>query len=123
MNWDLVKDWGPLFLSAATAIGGAIWLLAKRLAHTEFATVEDTRALATALKDAIGDLQEQIDDGRHKREMLEKDVHNLPGFNQVNELKEKMGEIREEQSSAATELRLLREQVGRIDEFLRNHQR
>lgn len=114
--YELGRDYGLVIVSLL-ASG---WAVLKSMARKEFATTEDVRAIATAIHDTKEDLQRQIDEERHRGELLKKDVEKLPTFSQVNELKEKVSEVREAQAGFDATLDGIKGTVDRIDEFLRN---
>jgi hypothetical protein len=82
LSWSDIREW----VAIAVAVLPLAWLSLDKLVKKSFATTEDTVAIATAMKDAIADLQTQLTEERHKREMLGKDVAGLPDFTAVNKL-------------------------------------
>jgi hypothetical protein len=84
LSWSEIREW----VAIAVAFVPLAWLSLEKLVKKSFATTEDTAAIATVLKDAIADLQTQLTEERHKRELLGKDVAGLPDFKAVNQLRE-----------------------------------
>lgn len=53
--------------------------------------------------------------------ILDERLKGFPDYDVVNGMKDDIGEIKQTQSGTNTELRLLRETVQRMDDFLRSH--
>ena len=89
MSWSDIRDW------VGIAVAGVpfAWLCLDKLVKKSFATTEDTRALATALPDTEAALQRQIDEERHERKMLAKDVANLPDQSTIKTLDNSMRKL------------------------------
>jgi hypothetical protein len=115
MNWDLVKEWLPALLAAIPNVVLAFqWAMRK-----EFATTESVLAVHKVLDDRDREQDERITLAHHRLDLLEKDLKALPDYDTVNEIKDDIVQMKEAQATGNAELRLMRETVSRIDDFLR----
>lgn len=61
-------------------------------------------------------------DNAHRRlDVLDERLKGFPGYDVTNELRDDFAAMGRSQAETTTELRLLREQLRSIDEFLRTH--
>lgn len=61
-------------------------------------------------------------DASHQRlDVLDERLKGFPDYSVTNEIREDFARMRETQAATNTELRLLRETVQRMDDYLRNH--
>lgn len=88
----------------------AIVLLVMLLMKSTFASKKD---VASAYGHADG--------AHHRLDVLDERLKGFPGYDVTNELRDDFAQMGRSQAETTTELRLLREQLQRIDDFLRNH--
>jgi len=61
-------------------------------------------------------------DNAHRRlDVLDERLRGFPGYDVTNELRDDFAAMGRSQAETTTELRMLRDQLRSIDEFLRNH--
>jgi hypothetical protein len=105
---DLIKflaEHGELvFTVCQVMVAGVMLYLSTKFASKKDAA--DARELARTAHDRLNLLDERL--------------KGFPDYDVVNELKEDIGQIKETQSGTNTELRLLRGQLERMDDFLRS---
>lgn len=91
MTWDLLKDYGPISLALALTVERFIsWAFSK-----QFATTETVAALGQVGRDQETELRALITAERHRIDLLEQLVRSLPGYDQVNDIKHELGEVKE----------------------------
>lgn len=56
----------------------------------------------------------------HRHDVLDERLKGFPGFDDINEVKREIGQLQQTQAAGNTEIRLLRETVQRMDDFLRH---
>ncbi|MDP2332417.1 MAG: hypothetical protein Q8M19_17145 [Reyranella sp.] len=98
------------YASLLVAIISFIGTLLLWMARKEFAT---NTSVAAAHRHA--------DAAHHRLDILDERLRGFPGYDVTNELRDDFAEMGKSQAETTTELRLLREQLQRIDDFLRNH--
>jgi hypothetical protein len=101
LSLEFVRDWGPLLF---TAFGNLVlaWL-----------------GMRFAGKREVIEAKQAALDAHHRIDLIEKDLKGVPGYDVTNEIKEEIAGMREKQAATMTEVHLAREQLNRIDEFLR----
>jgi hypothetical protein len=91
-------------------ISQAIFLLVMFLLRSTFASKRDV-AVAHA----------RADGAHHRMDVLDERLKGFPGYDTTNEIKDDVVQLKEGQSSMETEIRLLRETVARLDDYLRHN--
>lgn len=91
-------------------IAQAIVLLIIFLMRSSFASKKDN-----------ADTKARADGAHHRLDILDERLKGFPGYEVTNELRNDFAEMGQRQAETTTELRLVREQLQRIDDFLRNH--
>jgi hypothetical protein len=71
-------------------------------------------------KKEVAEAREMARTAHERLNILDERLKGFPDYDVVNEIKEDIGEVKEKQAEGTTELRLLREQLGRMDDFLRS---
>lgn len=61
------------------------------------------------------------DSAHHRLDVLDERLRGFPGYEVTNELRDDFATMGRQQAETTTELRLVREQLQRIDDFLRHH--
>lgn len=110
-----LKDVLTLILAAiasTASAAGVAFAVVRWVLHKEFTTREDAARLGQVVKDAVDDLQQQIDDSRHAHELLKKDVEALPKYRQIDELKDTAAELKQGQAVGREKLDGLKEELG-----------
>lgn len=90
----------------------ALFLLVMFMLRSTFAGKKDVNAA-----------HRRADDAHHRMDVLDERLKGLPGFDTTNEIKDDVVQLKEGQSSMATEIRLLRDTVQRLDDYLRHNAR
>jgi seryl-tRNA synthetase len=108
--YEIGRDYGLVISSIALSI----WAVFKSRMRAGLATSEDVQALARVLQDGHADLQRQIDDGRHKRELLAKDIAGLPTYDVTNKLSEQLSELTAAFEGVKTEVRSIDDKAATI---------
>lgn len=104
-------------LETAVKLGQLLFVLAQAivllliiLMKGAFATKKDVQTAHT-----------YADNAHHRLDVLDERLKGFPGYDVTNELRDDFAQMGRSQAETTTELRLLREQLRSIDEFLRNH--
>lgn len=74
-----------------------------------------------ATKKEVNAADDRADAAHHRLDVLDERLRGFPGYDVTNELRDDFAEMGKSQAETTTELRLLREQLRSIDEFLRTH--
>ena len=90
-------------------VAQAIVLLIILLMRGTFATKKEANAA-----------EERADGAHHRLDVLDERLRGFPGYEVTNELRNDFDQMGRSQAETATELRMLREQLQRIDDFLRH---
>ena len=106
MDLDTAAKIGNL----AFAVAQAIVLLFIILMKGTFATRKDVKSA-----------HDRADDAHNRRNILDERLKGYPGYDVTNELRADFAEMSRLHAMTTTELRLLREIVQRMDDFLRQH--
>jgi hypothetical protein len=65
-------------------------------------------------------VENRAEGAHHRQDVLDERLKGFPDYDVINEIKEEIGQVQQTQASGNTELRLLRETVQRMDDFLRH---
>lgn len=106
---QLLLELAP-YASLLVAIISFIGTLLLWMARKEFAT-----------NGAVQAAHKRADEAHHRLDVLEERLKGFPGYDVTNELRDDFAEMGKGQAAVATELRIIREQLQRMDDFLRNH--
>jgi hypothetical protein len=74
-----------------------------------------------ASKKELAEARQRADSAHHRQDLLDERLKGFPGYDVTNELRDDFADMGRAQAEVATELRLVREQLQRMDDFLRNH--
>lgn len=115
LSWSDLREWGPFFVACIPNIVLAVqWAMRK-----EFATTDAMLSVHKVLDDRHRELAADVVRAHHRLDLLEKDLKGLPDYDTTNEIKEDLVAVKETQAGTNTEIRMLREMVARIDDYLR----
>ena len=106
MDLDTAVKFGQLVFVVAQAVVLLIIFLMKGT----FATRKD-----------VSSAHAHADGAHHRLNVLDERLKGFPGYDVTNELRDDFAEMSRQQAMTTTELRLLREQLQRMDEFWRQH--
>jgi hypothetical protein len=104
--FDFLAGHGELVFAVCQVLVSAVMLYLS----TKFASKRDA-----------SEAKERAEKAHHRLDLLDEKLKGFPDYDVVNELRDDLSEVKENQSGARTELRLLRETVQRMDDYLRSH--
>lgn len=78
------------------------------------------RSTFASKKDA-GAAHSHAEKAHNRLDVLDERLRGFPGYDVTNELREDFAKLDKSQAEVATEVRMLRQTVQRMDEFLRAH--
>lgn len=128
--WQDFLTWIVPGLAIGTALWNIFMALRKNVVKPEdlarYATTADLLGARKTLQDQVDEGAKALVQARHEIELLKRDVENLPTHKHVQELRDDIGDLKTAQAENSTKLDgvtdkidMLRETVGRVDEFLR----
>lgn len=128
--WQEILTWVVPCLALGTALWQIVQALRKNVVKPEdlarYSTTADLLGVHKTLQDQVDEGDKALVQARHEIELLKRDVENLPTHKHVQELRDDIGELKTGQAENSTKLDgvtdkidMLRETVGRVDEFLR----
>lgn len=106
---NLLLELAP-YASLLVAVISFIGTLLLWMARKEFAT-----------NSSVSAAHRRADEAHHRLDLLDERLKGFPGYDVTNELREDLANIDKSQTEVATEVRMLRVTVQRMDEFLRAH--
>ena len=110
MEWELIRQWGTLILAAVLAGERAVqWILRK-----EFATANDFTAVQKAFSAEQTEQDRRITAAVHRVELLEKQLEQMPGYSQLDEIKAVVGELKEAQAGHRAKLEAMKESLDQL---------
>lgn len=79
------------------------------------------RGTFASKKDAQG-ATDRADSAHHRLDLLDERLKGFPDYDVTNEIRDDFSQMREAHAAMTTEIRILRETVQRMDDFLRQKQ-
>lgn len=124
---EFARDYGVLVLSAVLALFGATWAAFRWAAHKEFATKLDVASIyermsemARVFKDEQALQDVALLKLEHQNELRKKDIENLPGFTEFNELRKSITHQETQNAAILARLDTLKSDVDGINAHLRS---